>query len=166
MQKSSTKKIATYGMLISLAFIFSYLETFIPIPIPIPGMKLGLANIVILVALYLLGPKAAFVLSIIRVLLASFTYGNMSMFWFSVAGASLSFIVMVLMKKLKGFSMVGVSIMGGLAHNVGQIIVAMVILTNLLFYYLIFLIISGTLTGAVIGIIGAMILKKLKAALR
>jgi heptaprenyl diphosphate synthase len=166
MQNNSTKKIATYGMLIALAFIFSYLESQIPYFLGIPGMKLGLANIVILIALYLMGTKSAFVLSIIRVLLASLTFGNMSMFWFSVAGATLSFLVMVLIKQIKGFSMMGVSVAGGVAHNVGQIIVAMIVLTEVMLNYLIVLIIGGTLTGAVIGVVGAMIYAKLKTALR
>ena len=166
MQKSSTKKIAMYGMLIALAFIFSYIESQIPYMFVIPGMKLGLANIVILIALYTLGTKSAFILSIIRVLLASLTFGNMSMFWFSVAGATLSFIVMALMKRLKGFSMVGVSVAGGVAHNIGQIIVAMIMLSEVMIYTLIFLIIGGTITGAVIGVIGATACAKLKTALK
>lgn len=166
MQNSSTKRITTYGMLIALAFIFSYLESQIPYMFGIPGMKLGLANIVVLIALYLLGTKSAFVLSIIRVLLASLTFGNMSMFWFSVAGATLSFLVMAIMKRLKGFSMVGVSVAGGVAHNIGQIVVAMIVLSEAMLYYLIVLIIGGTVTGAVIGVIGAMVCTKLKTALR
>jgi heptaprenyl diphosphate synthase len=166
MQGSSTKKLATYGMLIALAFIFSYIESQIPFMFVIPGMKLGLANIVVLIALYLLGTRSAFALSIIRVLLASLTFGNMSMFWFSVAGATLSFLVMALMKRLKGFSIVGVSVAGGVAHNIGQIMVAMVVLSEVMVYSLILLIIGGTITGAVIGVIGAMVCTNLKSALK
>ena len=166
MQNNSTKRISTYGMLIALAFIFSYLESQIPFFLAVPGMKLGLANIVVLIALYLLGTKAAFALSIIRVLLASLTFGNMSMFWFSVAGALLSFLMMSLMKRFKKFSMVGVSVVGGVAHNIGQIVVAMIVLSEVMLYYLIVLIIGGTLTGAVIGLVGAIICTKLKTALR
>lgn len=166
MQNSSTKRISTYGMLIALAFIFSYIESQIPFFLGVPGMKLGLANLVVLIALYLLGAKSAIVLSIIRVLLASISFGNMSMFWFSVAGAGLSFLVMALMKQIKGLSIVGISVAGGVAHNVGQIVVAMIILSKVMFYYLIVLIIGGTLTGAVIGVVGALILNKLKAALK
>lgn len=166
MRKSSTKKIATYGMLIALAFIFSYLETLIPINATLPGIKLGLANIVVLIALYTLGSKAAFSLSVVRVLLTSITFGNMSMFWFSLAGAMLSFAVMALLKRAKGFSMVGVSIAGGVAHNVGQIIVAMIVLGRVIAYYLLVLVIVGTFTGTAVGIVGAVILKKLKPALQ
>lgn len=162
MQKGSTKRVATYGMLIALAFIFSYIESLIPISFGVPGMKLGLANIVVLIALYLLGPKAAFVLSIVRVLLSAMTFGNMMMLWFSIAGASLAFLTMYLMKKIKGFSMIGVSIAGGVAHNIGQIVVAMIVMSEVMFYYLFVLIIGGTITGMAIGIIGAVVYSKLK----
>lgn len=166
MQKGSTKKVATYGMLIALAFIFGYIESLIPISFGVPGIKMGLANIVVLIALYLLGAKAAFFLSIVRVLLSSMTFGNMMMLWFSIAGASLAFITMYLMKKIKGFSMVGVSIAGGVAHNVGQIVVAMIAMTEVMGYYLFVLIIGGTITGMAIGIIGAIVYSKLKPILK
>lgn len=167
MHKGTTKKVAIYGMLIALAFIFSYLETLIPVPSNfIPGMKLGLANIVILIALYMVGNTGAFILSIIRVLLTSITFGNMSMFWFSLAGALLSFIVMACLKKIKGFSIVGVSIAGGVAHNAGQIIVAMIVLGEVIVYYLLILVITGTITGTAIGMVGAVIYSKLKPAFR
>ncbi len=162
MQKRSTKKVATYGMLIALAFIFSYIESLIPISFGIPGMKLGLANIVVLIALYLLGAKAAFGLSIVRVLLSSLTFGNMMMLWFSIAGASMAFFTMYLMKKIKGFSMVGVSIAGGVFHNIGQIVVAMIVMSEVMINYLFILIIGGTITGMAIGIIGAVVYSKLK----
>lgn len=166
MQKGNTMKIATYGMLISLAFIFSYIESLIPFFLGVPGMKLGLANIVVLIALYLLGTKAAFILSIVRVLLASMTFGNMMMLWFSIAGASLAFITMVLMKKSKGFSMVGVSIAGAVAHNIGQIIVAMIVMTEVMVYYLLVLVVGGTITGTLIGLVGALVYQKLKSVFR
>lgn len=162
MQKGSTKKVATYGMLIALAFIFSYIESLIPFNLGVPGIKLGLANIVILIALYLLGPKAAFFLSIVRVLLTAMTFGNMMMLWFSIAGASMAFLTMFFMRKIKGFSMVGVSIAGGVAHNVGQIIVAMIVMSEVMINYLFVLIIGGTITGMAIGIVGAVVYQKLK----
>lgn len=165
MHKSKTKKIALYGMLIALAFILSYIENLISIPIGIPGIKLGLANIVVLIGLYALGVKAAFILSIVRVLLVSLTFGNMSMFWFSMAGAFLSLIAMICLKQIKGFSMIGVSIAGGVAHNLGQIIVAMYVLGKLIIYQLPYLLIGGIGMGLVIGIVGAMVWKKLSKAL-
>lgn len=165
MHKSNTKKTALYGMLIALAFILSYIENLIPIPIPIPGIKLGLANIVVLIGLYALGAGAAFTLSVVRVLLVSLTFGNMSMFWFSIAGAFLSFITMVCLKRIKGFSMIGVSIAGGVAHNIGQISVAMYVLGKLIIYQLPYLILGGIGMGTVIGIVGAIVWKKLSRAM-
>ena len=165
MHKSNTRKIALYGMLIALAFILSYIETLIPIPIPIPGIKLGLANIVVLIGSYALGANAAFSLSVVRVLLVSLTFGNMSMFWFSMAGAFLSLFTMICLKKIKGFSMIGVSIAGGVAHNVGQIIVAMCVLGRLIIFQLPYLILGGIGMGTVIGIVGAIVWKKLSRAI-
>lgn len=165
MHKSNTKKTALYGMLIALAFILSYIENLIPVPIPIPGIKLGLANIVVLIGLYALGAGAAFTLSVVRVLLVSLTFGNMSMFWFSIAGAFLSFITMVCLKRIKGFSMIGVSIAGGVAHNIGQISVAMYVLGKLIIYQLPYLILGGIGMGTVIGIVGAIVWKKLSRAM-
>ncbi len=161
MHKSNTRKTALYGMLIALAFILSYIENLISIPILIPGIKLGLANIVVLIGLYALGASAALSLSVVRVLLVSLTFGNMSMFWFSLAGAFLSLITMICLKKIKGFSMIGVSIAGGVAHNVGQIIVAMYVLGRLIILELPYLILGGIGMGTVIGIVGAMVWKKL-----
>lgn len=152
-------------MLIALAFILSYIESLIPYFFGIPGMKLGLANIVVLIALYLLGSNAAFMLSVVRVLLASLTFNSMAMFWFSVAGAMLAFLAMRFMKQIKGYSIVGVSIAGGIAHNVGQIIVAMIVMSEVMIYYLLFLIIGGTLTGAAIGLLGGLVYEKLKSIL-
>jgi heptaprenyl diphosphate synthase len=157
------KKIATYGLLIALAFIFSYIESLIPIPFGVPGMKLGLANLVVISALYGLGWKDAFVLSIIRILLVGFTFRDPSTMMFSLAGGLLSWLLMVIFQKSKLFSMVGVSIIGGVAHNVGQIAVAIVYVNNTnLVYYLPFLLVSGVITGALIGILGSMIVKRLK----
>lgn len=157
-----TKKIATYGLLIALAFIFSYIESLIPIPFGVPGMKLGLANLVVISALYGMGWKDAFVLSIIRILLVGFTFRDPSTMLFSLAGGLLSWLLMVIFKKSKLFSMVGVSIIGGVAHNVGQIAVAIVYVNNSnLVYYLPFLLVSGVITGALIGILGSMIVKRL-----
>lgn len=157
-----TKKIATYGLLIALAFIFSYIDSLIPIPFGVPGMKLGLANLVVIVALYGLGVKESFVLSIVRIVLVGFTFRALSMLAFSLAGGLLSWVMMVLFKKSKLFSMVGVSVIGGISHNVGQIIIAILFVHNILVInYLPFLLISGVITGILIGILGSMVLKRL-----
>lgn len=158
-----TRNVATYGMLIALAFILSYIESIIPIPVPIPGIKIGLANLVVITALFTMGPKQAFVLSMIRIVLVGFTFGNLSTMMFSFAGGMLSWLLMVAAKRWKRFSMTGVSILGGIGHNTGQILVAMwVINSSVLLYYLPFLIISGLITGAVIGIVGALITTNIK----
>jgi heptaprenyl diphosphate synthase len=158
-----TKKIATYGLLVALAFILSYIENLFPMPGVVPGIKLGLANLVVITALYSLGFKEAFVLAIIRIILVGFTFGNLSMMLFSLGGGLLSWLVMSLLKKSKAFSMVGVSIAGGISHNVGQIVVSIFVVENLnIAYYLPVLLIAGVITGTVIGILGAMIVKRVK----
>lgn len=158
-----TRNVAMYGMLIALAFILSYIESIIPIPVPIPGIKIGLANLVVITALYTMGAKQAFVLSMIRIILVGFTFGSPSTMMFSFAGGVLSWLLMVLAKRWKAFSMTGVSILGGMGHNIGQIIVAIIVLkTSVLIYYLPFLIISGLVTGAAIGMVGALITSKIE----
>ncbi len=163
--KTSAKKVAFYGMFVSLAFIFSYIEVIIPfmIFIPIPGFKLGLANIIILTVLYTLGPKEALGLSVVRILLTGFTFGNAYSMLYSLVGGILSWVIMCLLKKTKKFSIVGVSIAGGIGHNIGQIIVAILVLENTVIgYYLPVLLITGTITGVAIGILGVVMLKVAK----
>ncbi|HHV13101.1 MAG TPA: Gx transporter family protein [Clostridiales bacterium] len=163
MEKKKINRITTYGLLVALAFILSYIENLIPIPVPIPGIKLGMANLVVITALYSLGIKEALSLSILRIILVSFTYGSPSTMLFSLAGGLLSWGIMALFKNGKLFSFVGVSILGGIFHNVGQILTAVFVVENInIVYYLPFLLISGVFTGALIGILGAMILKRLK----
>jgi len=158
-----TKKIALFGVLIALAFILSYVESMIPLPIPIPGIKIGLANLVVITGLYVMGEKEAFVLSLIRIALVSFTFGSPSTLLFSFAGGILSCLCMILLKRSNLFGMSGVSIAGGIAHNVGQIIVAMLVVNNIMMiYYLPFLLISGLVTGFVIGMLGALIVGNIK----
>lgn len=158
-----SKKIATYGLLVALAFILSYIESLFPLSIAIPGIKLGLANLVVITALYKMGVKEAFVLSVIRIVLVGFTFGNPSTMMFSLVGGLLSWLLMVIFQKSKLFSMVGVSIIGGIAHNIGQIVVAILVVDNIdIIYYLPFLLIFGVIMGALIGILGTIIIKRLK----
>lgn len=157
-----TKKTATYGLLIALAFIFSYIEFLIPINLGVPGVKLGLANLVVIITLYVSGIPAAFAISIIRIVLNAFTFGNVAAMIYSLAGGILSLLIMILARKTKKFSTLGVSVLGGVFHNVGQIIVAIIVLeTGRLIYYLPVLIVSGLVAGIVIGIISAEIIKRL-----
>lgn len=159
-----TKRIAYLGLLIALAFVFSYIEFLLPINIGIPGVKLGLANLVIMVALYTLGEKDAFLLSVIRIVLVGFTFANTASMLYSLAGGILSFFVMYFVKKSKKLSMVGVSVLGGVFHNVGQILMAMFMLKSTsLIYYLPVLMITGIVSGILIGMLGGLITKRLKS---
>ena len=162
-----TKKIAYLGLLVALAFVFSYIEFLLPISLGIPGVKLGFANLVIMVTLYTLGEKDAFLLSVVRILLVGFTFANTASMLYSLAGGVLSFASMYVAKRMKKFSMAGVSMLGGVFHNVGQILLAMWMLdTDSLMYYLPVLIVTGIVSGVMIGIIGAMITKRLKKLVR
>ena len=149
--------------MIALAFVFSYIEFLLPLHIGIPGVKLGLANLAIIVCLYTLGEKEAFLLSMIRIVLVGFTFANTAMMMYSLAGGILSFLVMWLAKKTNKLSMTGVSVLGGVFHNVGQILLAMWILeTESLLYYLPVLMVSGSVAGIVIGLLSALITKRIK----
>lgn len=154
-----SKKISTCALLVALAMIFSYVETLIPINFGVPGMKLGIANLVIVIGLYLLKPQEVLLISIVRILLAGFMFGSGMSVIYSLAGGILSFLGMLFLKNTKKFSIVGVSLFGGAAHNIGQLLVAAAVIENMkLFYYLPVLVTAGTVTGILIGLIAARIL--------
>ena len=156
-----TSKVAQYGLLIALALVLSYAESLLP-TLGVPGVKLGLPNLAIVFALYRLGLWDAWMLSIVRVLLASVLFGSGVSLAYSVAGAVLSLAVMCLLKKTDKFSPVGVSVAGGVAHNAGQIFVAMALLeTARLAWYLPVLWISGTVAGVLIGIASGELVKRI-----
>ncbi len=160
--RKDTKKLAMMGLFTALALIFSYVEAILPISFGIPGIKLGLANLVIVFALYRLKPSEAFLINVVRIMLVSFLFGNMSVMIYSLAGGTLSFLAMILTKGSKYFSIYGVSIAGGVFHNVGQLIVAMLVLeTFSLVYYGPILLLSGLLTGFLIGVTANEILKRI-----
>ncbi|WP_408072617.1 Gx transporter family protein [Butyrivibrio sp. JL13D10] len=159
----NNKRIAFLGLFVALAFVLSYIEYLLPLNIGIPGAKIGIANLAVMVTLYTIGEKDAIALSIIRVVLVGLTFGNVSMMMYSLAGAVLSLIAMLIAKKTGKFSMSGVSVLGGVFHNIGQIIVAMFVLeTGSLIYYLPFLIVVGTVSGVVIGLVSNMIVLRVK----
>jgi len=160
------KKIAYIGLLIALAFVFSYVETLIPISIGIPGAKLGLANLAIMITLYTLGEGYAFGLSMLRIVLVGFTFGNIAAMLYSFAGAILSYGVMVAAKKTKLFSITGVSVLGGIFHNVGQLVVAIFVVETVgLIYYLPVLLVTGVIAGVIIGIVGGEITRRIGATI-
>lgn len=155
-------KVAYFGVLTALALIFSYVETLIPIQIGIPGVKLGLANLIIVIALYKMGVKEAYVLSVVRIILSGFLFANLFSILYSLAGGLLSLSVMVLLKKRGDFSILGISAAGGIFHNVGQLLMAMLVLESLsIGYYIGILLVSGVVTGVLIGIVAAEMLKRL-----
>ena len=160
------KKVSLYGILVALAFIASYIEVLIPFNFHIPGMKLGLANIVVLAALYAGGAKAGITVSIIRIILVGLTFGNPYSAIYGLSGGVLSLVVMIFLKRTDFFGMVGVSMAGGVVHNLGQLLCAMILLKlPAVFTYLSYLILVGTVTGALIGIIDEEVLKRLKIRL-
>ena len=155
-------KVAYFGVFTTLALIFSYVETLIPIQFGIPGVKLGLANLIIVIDLYRMKLSEAYLLSIVRVLLAGFIFGNYFSIIYSLAGGLLSLTVMALLRKKGGFSVIGVSIAGGVFHNIGQLIIASVIVeTFSVMYYVPVRLIAGLGTGLLIGIASDGMLKRL-----
>lgn len=153
-------KIAQYGLLTALALVLSYLESLIP-PLWVPGVKLGLPNLAVVFALYRLGWKDACAISLARVVLVTLLFGNGAALAYSIAGAALSLSLMGLLKKTRKFSTVGVSVAGGVAHNAGQILVAMALLeTSRLAWYLPVLWVSGTIAGVLIGIVSGVLVER------
>lgn len=147
-----TRKTAFLGLFSALAIIFGYVETLLPVFTGIPGIKLGLANLAVLFILVRYSIKEAFLVSVIRILVIGFLFGNMFSILYSLAGAGLSLLVMSLLKRSGHFSVFGISMAGGISHNIGQLLVAMAIVENLnLIYYAPALLLSGTATGLLIG---------------
>lgn len=161
-----TKRIALCGVLMALALALSYIERFIPLQmiVPLPGVKLGLANIVTLIALYLMGPREAFSILIPRCVLGALFGGGVTGLLFSLTGGMLAMGTMVLMKKLPLFSVYGVSIMGAAAHNVGQIAISMLLMNSIYIgAYLPYLLIVALFTGSATGVAGANVLRTIRA---
>ena len=157
------KKIAYLSMFLALALVCSYVETLIPFPIGIPGVKLGLTNIIVILVLYCIGEKEAILISILRILLSGFMFGNAFAIIYSLAGGILSFILMMLMKRTKKFSVITVSIAGGISHNIGQMLLASFLIESYyIVSYLPVLLISGTITGFLIGVLGQEIIIRMK----
>lgn len=158
-----TKKIAKMGMLVAVAFVLSYIEAMLPLNLGVPGIKAGLSNIVTVFSLYYFSPGMAFGIAITRIVLCGLTFGSMPGLLYSLAGGMLSFTVMVILKKTGKFSVYGVSVAGGVFHNIGQILVAIAVLQNkMVAYYLPFLLVAGVIAGVVVGILAAVLIKRFK----
>ena len=159
----STKKIANIAMLVALAIIFSYVEVLIPTNIGIPGVKLGLANLVIVIALYSLDMGDVWLISLVRIVLVGFMFGSLMSIAYSLADAIVSLIAMMIIKKTDFFGIMGVSIIGAVCHNMAQIAVAaFVVKNNGIYYYVPMLLIAGVITGGIIGVVSRRVLNILK----
>jgi heptaprenyl diphosphate synthase len=157
-----TKTMAVMSSLIAVAMILSFIESRIPVFIPIPGIKLGLANVATVFALYALGRKYAVCVTLIRVLLTSLLFGNFSSLIFSLLGGIFALVAMIVIKHFNLFSSIGVSVLGGIFHNIGQIIAAFIVLRTNLTLYFVPLLISGTVTGVLIGVIAGLLVERIK----
>lgn len=157
------QKIALWGISVSIAIVLSYIEAIIPSFVPIPGVKIGLANIAIMFIMYKLDILSATIVSAVRLVTVFLIFGGLVPFLYSVTGAALSLLVMYMLKRFTPFSEIGVSVAGGVSHNAAQIIVAIFMFsTGSLIYYLPVLLLSGTLSGVLIGIISGILIKKIK----
>ena len=158
-----TKKIALLSLCVSVALMFSYLEMQIPPLFPsVPGIKMGLANIAVIFVLYRFGVKAAAAVSLVRILIMMLLFGHMMMFFYSLAGAFLSLLSMALLKKADFLSEVGISVAGGIFHNLGQVILAVILLnTAEIGYYMIVLAVTGTIAGIFVGLCGAFLMQRI-----
>lgn len=156
------EKVALYGILIALAFIFSYVEALIPLPVPVPGMKLGLANLVNVVGIYTVGAAGTIAVGLIRIVMVGFTFSNPGSMLYALSGGVLSLAAMALAKKMDWFDKTGVSILGGVCHNIGQLSMAAWITgTASVFSYLPVLLVAGGITGAVIGLLGGLVTERI-----
>ena len=162
-KRKTASDVAYMGLFLTLALILSYVESLIPFNFGVPGIKLGLANLCVVILLYISGWREALCVDLLRVILSGFIFGNMSMIIYSLAGAFLSFICMVIVHKMNRFSPMGVSLTGGVTHNIGQLTVAMLALgTSRIIYYVPVLILSGALTGALLGFIAGMVIRRIE----
>lgn len=156
------KKTAYLGLFLALALICSYVESLIPFSFGIPGVKLGLTNIVVILMLYRAGIKDALVISVLRILLAGMLFGNLFSILYSLAGGLLSFLCMVLLKQTGKFGVTAISAIGGITHNLGQILTAVLVVENAnLLYYFPTLLLAGVITGVLIGMTAQEILFRL-----
>lgn len=164
MRNQGARRIALSGLLTSLMLVFGLIERQFPLPIAVPGVKLGLANSVLLYSLYMLGIRQSVVLMLLKALLSWLIYMNLSAMLYSLAGGVLSLIAMILVMRIKGVSVIGVSALGAVFFNVGQILAAMLVLNTpqLLLTYLPVLMISGVVTGVLTGMVAQTVMKHLK----
>lgn len=161
-----TERVAETAVLTSLALVLSFVETLIPLNLGIPGARIGLANLVTMFSLYITGPPQAVLISILRILLSGLLFGNVFSVCYSLAGFAVSFLCMLLLKKTKTFGIVPVSTVGGIMHNMGQLIMASFFAGNAVFAYFPYLFLCGTAAGIIIGISGGIIVQRLNGVVK
>ena len=150
------RKTAELGFFLAVALILSYVESLIPITFGIPGIKLGLPNLIVVLLLFgqRYGAKEALLVNGMRIVLSGFMFSNLYAILYALAGAFFSYVAMLIGKRLRCFSVIGVSVLGGVFHNIGQVVVALIVVeTFAVSYYRPFLIVDGTITGAFLGLI-------------
>lgn len=161
--RTAGKTAAYLGIFATIAVLCGYVEMLIPFSFGILGIKLGLANVVTVMILYLFGTKEAALVTVVRIIIVSLLFANFYSLLYSLAGGALSLFCMVIIKKIKAFSMIGVSITGGVTHNIGQLIVAAFVVKELrIFYYAPALLIAGTVTGLLIGILANLLYNRVR----
>lgn len=159
----STRQMVTLSALIAVAMILSYIESLVPAFVAVPGVKVGLSNIATVFALYALGWPYAICVSLVRVFLSALLFGNAVGLIYSLSGAALALISMILLKKTDRFSSIGISVVGGVCHNVGQVAAACIVMeTAAIAYYIIPLLLSGTIAGVVIGVAAGNLVERIK----
>lgn len=159
-----SKRVARLGIFVALAMVFSYIEVIIPFSFGIPGVKLGIANIVVVTGLYFLKPQDVFLISLVRICLMGMLFGNGASLLYSLAGGILSFLAMLACKRFRLFTIIGISVVGGVTHNLGQLLAAAAVLQNRkIFYYFPILLAAGVVTGAMIGFLAKRIVRAMKA---
>lgn len=161
------KKVAYLGMFTALALVLGWLESLVPLSFAVPGIKIGLANVVTLLVLYRFGAKEAFTVACLRIILSTLLFGKLSLFLYSLSGVVLSLTGMIILKKTDKFSTVVISIVGGVLHNAGQLVMAVILIQNtVVFYYFPILAAAGVIAGALVGILGAVLNNHLPQNLR
>lgn len=162
-----TKRMVTLSALIAVAMILSYVESMIPAFVAVPGVKMGLSNIATVFALYTLGWPYAICVSAVRVVLSALLFGNVVGLIYSLSGAALALLGMILLQRLNSFSSIGVSVAGGVLHNAGQIIAACIVMKTVgISVYFIPLVISGSISGVLIGVVSGMLVERIKKIIR
>ena len=159
--RKSAGRVALCGMLITVALMFSYLESFLPVPLPVPGVKLGIANAVTIFCMFTLSVPETVTVSVLRVLLAGLLFQSPVVIVYSLAGAACSIAGMYVLKHLPGFGFVGISVGGAVLHNLGQCAVAAVISgTGNIMWYMSVLLVTGTVAGLAVGLVSGVIVRR------